>query len=107
MRRIAQSPVLQSARRLSRSALAERCDVQFRVPSGQAGMGRGIRQRPSKREQNAAASARARMPTPRLLAQIVYIDLVGKEGEEAREALLDGLYRERERLSLPSSQLTN
>jgi len=36
-----------------------------------------------------------------LLAQIVYIDLVGKEGEEARMELLDGLDRERERLSLP------
>ncbi len=36
-----------------------------------------------------------------LLAQIVYIDLVGKEGEEARKALLEGLDRERERLSLP------
>jgi hypothetical protein len=36
-----------------------------------------------------------------LLAQIVYIDLVGKAGDEARQLLLDGLNRERERLSLP------
>ncbi len=36
-----------------------------------------------------------------LLAQIIYIDLVGKTGAEARPLLLAGLDRERERLSLP------